>query len=105
MYLDVYERDTSKYMHDTCTIHAGYMQDTWDTYRIGNYTKTYRKPHVTRGAWAMAWAPPARTRAWPWARVSMARDMSLSCLVRCVVVSTLVDSCGASSICSYLSRF
>ena len=49
MYLDVYERDTSKYMHDTCTIHAGYMQDTWDTYRIGNYTKTYRKPHVTRG--------------------------------------------------------
>ena len=25
MYLDVYERDTSKYMQDTCTIHAGYM--------------------------------------------------------------------------------
>ena len=33
---------------NTCTIHARYMQDTWDTYRIGNYTKTYRKPHVTR---------------------------------------------------------
>ena len=32
---------------NTCTIHARYMQDTWDTYRIGNYTKTYRKPHVT----------------------------------------------------------
>ena len=33
---------------NTCMIHAGYMQDTWDTYRIGKYTKTYRKPHVTR---------------------------------------------------------
>ena len=32
---------------NTCTIHAGYMQDTWDTYLIGKYTKTYRKPHVT----------------------------------------------------------
>jgi hypothetical protein len=25
MYLDVYERDTSRYVHDTCTIHARYM--------------------------------------------------------------------------------
>jgi hypothetical protein len=28
MYLDVFERDTSEYMQDTCRIHAGYMQDT-----------------------------------------------------------------------------
>jgi hypothetical protein len=26
MYLDVYERDTSKYMQDTCKIHAGYIR-------------------------------------------------------------------------------
>ena len=32
---------------NTCRIHARYMQDTWDTYRIGKNTKTYRKPHVT----------------------------------------------------------
>ena len=40
-------------LRNTCTIHAGYMHDTWDTYRIGKNTKTYRKPHVTlrfRGA-------------------------------------------------------
>ena len=30
MYLDIYERDTSRYVHDTCTIHARYMHDTWD---------------------------------------------------------------------------
>ena len=30
----------SGYMQDTCKIHQ-------DTYRIGNYTKSYRKQHVT----------------------------------------------------------
>ena len=40
MYLDVYERDTSRYTTRYFKIHQ-------DTYRIGNYTKSYRKLHVT----------------------------------------------------------
>ena len=47
---------------NTCTIHAGYMQDTWDTYRIGNYTKTYRKPHVTPSSAAAAASYSVGTR-------------------------------------------
>ncbi len=41
MYLDVYERDTSRYMQDTCAIHGIRIL-------ITNPPKLDNKPHVTR---------------------------------------------------------
>ena len=47
MYLYVYERD-SRTGH--IEIHARYMQDTWDTYRLGKpVNPPKRKPPVTPG--------------------------------------------------------
>ena len=39
MYLDVHERDTSRYNPDTIKIQSGYITIHQDTYPIGNYTQ------------------------------------------------------------------
>ena len=62
MYLDVHERDTSRYNQDTIRIQSGYITIHQDTYPIGNPPKNDRKPHVIPEEAAPSEPDPASTR-------------------------------------------